>query len=72
MPDKNSAISYIHLFQCQKAFLERMELFGFGRDCIHEKSCIADNVHKLYKDAMSEAIRCIKIVNGLEAQDEGL
>ena len=66
MPDKNSAISYIHLFQCQKAFLERMELFGFGNDCGHGNDCVADRVHKLYKDAMSEAIRCIMIVNGLE------
>lgn len=76
MINKESALAFIHLFQCQSAFLQRVDMFGFAPDCEHVLHscehggpCVADNVHKLYTDAMEEAIRCIKIVHGFDTQD---
>lgn len=69
MINKESALAFIHLFQCQSAFLQRVDMFGFAPDCEHGGPCVADNVHKLYTDAMEEAIRCIKIVHGFDTQD---
>lgn len=69
MINKETALAFIHLFQCQSAFLQRIDIFGFSPDCEHSGPCVADNVHKLYTDAMEEAIRCIKIVHGFDTQD---
>ena len=77
MTNKETALAFIHLFQCQAGFLHRMQIFGFAPDCEHIAhscehggSCVADNVHKLYIGAMEEAIRCIKIVHGFDTQDK--
>ena len=69
MPNKEKALSFIHLFQCQAAFLQRIDMFGFRPEC-GKGPCIADNVHNLYADAMEEAIRCIKIVHGFDTEDK--
>lgn len=62
----DKATRAIHLLQCLKGFLERIDMYGYKEKCGHDGCCVADGVHALYIEAMDEAIRCIKSNHGLE------
>ena len=62
--DKAQAWTFIHMLTPLKVCVERAFQFG------NSHSEAVKGFYSLYHDAFEEAIRCIKIVNGLQDQDE--